>query len=91
MHLNGTKLILCCAVSTLTACASSPPPAPLPPAQQPAELTVRCPPPVEQQDDSMDAAGVALKKMYDLYGICAGRLVDLVDRMNGVSDESAGH
>jgi hypothetical protein len=39
----------------------------------------------------MNAAGVALKKMYDLYGTCAGRLVDLVDWVNGVSNESAGH
>ena len=38
-----------------------------------------CPPPVAQTDDGMDAAGLALKGMYDLYGICAGRLVDLVN------------
>jgi len=27
----------------------------------------------------MDAAAVALKAMYDLYGVCAGRLVDLTN------------
>lgn len=29
-------------------------------------------------DNSADAGAVALKEMYDLYGLCAGRLVDLV-------------
>ena len=26
---------------------------------------------------------VTLKEMYDLYGICAGRLVDLLDYIDG--------
>jgi hypothetical protein len=27
----------------------------------------------------VDAMPVALKEMYDLYGLCAGRMVDLLD------------
>lgn len=59
--------------------------------QLPAELAVRCPPPVKQQDSSMDAAGLALKGMYDLYAVCAGRLVDLIDWTTGKADEPAGY
>jgi len=39
----------------------------------------QCPPPVEPHDNSADAAVVALKELYDQYGECAGRLVDLVN------------
>lgn len=31
---------------------------------------------------------MALKEMYDLYGQCAGRLVDLVDYVNRPSEAS---
>lgn len=44
----------------------------------PAEMTVKCPPPEEAEDNSMDASAVALKRLYDLYGICAGRHTDLI-------------
>ncbi|WP_424977390.1 hypothetical protein [Enterobacter ludwigii] len=44
----------------------------------PAEMTVKCPPPEEADDNSMDASAVALKKLYDLYGICAGRHTNLI-------------
>lgn len=40
---------------------------------------MQCPPPVEPMNNSADAAAVALKELYDQYGICAGRLVDLVN------------
>lgn len=50
-----------------------------PPRPLPAEYAVQCPPPVEQANNSGDAAAVALKELYDQYGLCAGRLVDLVN------------
>lgn len=40
---------------------------------------MRCPAPVAPNDDGMDAITVALKGLYDQYGACAGRLVDLVN------------
>jgi|TARA_Y100001001_G_scaffold105075_1_gene102778 hypothetical protein len=30
-------------------------------------------------DNSADAALLTLKQMYDLYGLCGGRLVELVN------------
>jgi hypothetical protein len=30
-------------------------------------------------DDSREAIALALKAMYDLYGLCAGRFVDSID------------
>ncbi|HLD67841.1 MAG TPA: hypothetical protein VJA19_17570 [Pseudomonas sp.] len=40
---------------------------------------MQCPPPAEVQGNSADAAAVALKEVYDQYGLCAGRLVGLVN------------
>ena len=31
----------------------------------------------------VDTVAEALQAMYDLYGICAGRLFDLVNRLDG--------
>jgi len=31
----------------------------------------------------VDAVAISLKQMYDLYGLCAGRLVDLLDYLEG--------
>lgn len=50
-----------------------------PPRPLPAEYAAQCPPPVEPADNSADAGAVALKELYDQYGLCAGRLVDLVN------------
>lgn len=44
----------------------------------PAVLAVPCPPPIEVMNSHADSIAVGLKEMYDLYGLCAGRLVDLV-------------
>lgn len=44
----------------------------------PAALATQCPAPVEPMNNSADAMVIALKQMYDLYGLCAGRLVELV-------------
>ncbi|WP_445082055.1 hypothetical protein [Yersinia pseudotuberculosis] len=44
----------------------------------PAALAVPCPPPVGMEDESMDAAAIALKQLYDQYGQCAGQLTELL-------------
>lgn len=65
--------------STLTACALSPKPVSAPPKPLPAELAVPCPPPAEAPGPEPDAALLALKTLYDQYGACAGRFVDLLN------------
>lgn len=40
------------------------------------------PPPIPPSDE-VDNVAVALKDLYDLYGICAGRIVDLLDYIDG--------
>lgn len=69
---------------TTTSCAVSPSPGSALPKPLPAEYSVRCPPPVPAPPSrEVDPVAVALKDMYDLYGICAGRLVDLIDYIDG--------
>ena len=68
----------------LTSCASSPPPMSALPRPLPAEYTTRCPAPAPAPSSrEVDPVAVALKDMYDLYGICAGRMVDLLDYLDG--------
>ena len=69
----------------LASCAASRPPASVLPRPLPAELSVRCPapPPAPPGSGEVDPVAVALKDMYDLYGTCAGRLVDLLNWMDG--------
>ena len=69
----------------LASCASLPRPAMPLPRPLPAELAVRCPapPPAPPGSGEVDPVAVALKDMYDLYGTCAGRLVDLLNWMDG--------
>lgn len=71
----------------LTSCAASRPPASVLPRPLPAELSVRCqaPPPAPPRSGEVDPVAVALKDMYDLYGICAGRMVDLLNWLDGGS------
>ncbi|WP_449662840.1 hypothetical protein [Undibacterium aquatile] len=47
----------------------------------PAEYVTRCPPPPAPASPSADDVALALKKTYDQYGTCAGRLINLVDWM----------
>lgn len=64
----------------LTACASSPTPNVALPKPLPAEYAVRCPaPPPAPTGREVDPVAATLKELYDLYGLCAGRLVDLLD------------
>ena len=69
---------------TLASCASSAPPATALPRPLPAEYTTRCPAPAPAPaSPEVDPVAAALKDMYDLYGICAGRMVDLLDYLDG--------
>ncbi|MBY0454730.1 MAG: hypothetical protein K2Q11_07605 [Burkholderiaceae bacterium] len=45
---------------------------------------MRCPPPTPAPQDSgeVDDVAITLKTMYDLYGTCAGRVVDLLNWMD---------
>ena len=68
----------------LTSCASSPPPVSALPRPLPAEYTTRCPAPAPAPaSPEVDTVAAALKDLYDLYGICAGRMVDLLDYLDG--------
>lgn len=68
----------------LTSCAISPRPAIALRPPLPAEYAVRCPapPPAPPASGEVDPVAAALKELYDLYGLCAGRLVDLLDWMD---------
>lgn len=79
MYSRTPRLLVLAAALTTTACASSPPPVSALPRPLPAELQQRCPPPVEAPDNDPANALLALKQLYDQYGVCAGRLVDLVN------------
>ena len=69
--------------SMLASCTSSAPLATGLRPPLPAEYSARCPPPpAAPQGREVDPVAVALKDMYDLYGICAGRLVDLLDYLD---------
>lgn len=63
----------------MTACATPPRPVIVQQKPLPAALAVSCPPPVAMNDNSADAALLTLKQLYDQYGLCAGRLVELVN------------
>ncbi|WP_444542552.1 Rz1-like lysis system protein LysC [Halopseudomonas phragmitis] len=65
----------------LSACATSSPPVIVQQQPLPAALAVPCPPPVAMSDNSADAALLTLKELYDQYGLCAGRLVELVNHL----------
>jgi len=43
----------------------------------PSVIVQRKPQPIAPTDNSDGAVAIALKRLYDLYGTCAGRLIDL--------------
>ena len=64
----------------LASCAASKPPVIAPPKPLPAEYAVRCPPPPPApRGQQVDPVALELKSMYDLYGLCAGRMTDLLN------------
>ena len=82
MRCRNRSLAVCSVILTLTACGSSAPP-PIPQTLVlPAEYSTRCPPVIRQANSSADAAAIALEGMYKQYGLCAGRLIDLIDYIN---------
>lgn len=87
MHSKKRRLSVFCACLMTMSCSSSVTPGsgppPQPPMAYPAEMMVLCPPPEGAEDSSMDASAVALKKLYDLYGLCAGRHADLIQYLQG--------
>ena len=72
-----SALIAC---SLLTSCAASKAPATGLQKPLPAEYAVRCPaPPPAPRGVQVDPVALELKSMYDLYGLCAGRMTDLLN------------
>jgi len=84
MRLPPLPIAALTALFLLTSCASYRPPVTAPPTPLPAEYAVRCPsPPMAPGSPEVDAVALALKHMYDLYGLCAGRMVDLLNYLEG--------
>jgi hypothetical protein len=70
-------LSVCC---LLMSCSSSIPHESAPTPPQPAVLQVPCPALLPPADNSCDAIAVALKQLYDEYGLCAGRFLETLQR-----------
>lgn len=79
MRSRKLPLIALAAVLTMTACASSMPPGSGPPRPLPSAYVAPPPPPPERSGNTPDDLAQDLKRMYDLYGQVAGRLVDLIE------------
>ena len=63
----------------LASCANSPAPATGPQKPRPAELLVLCQePPLAPTSGDVDPVAKALKEMYDLYAICAGKTAERI-------------
>ena len=71
------------AALTMTACASSAPPAIALPPPLPAALLQSCPPPGPAPGAEVDAVAVALMDLYALYGQCAALHLELVRALEG--------
>lgn len=79
--MRSRLLLICVLIACLmmVSCASSPPlvieqTRPLPPA-----LLIQCPPLPPPENNSCDAAALHIKDLYDAYGVCAGRLLELIN------------
>ena len=88
MRSSSLRLVVLAASMTLTACATSTPPVIVQQKPLPAALAVPCPTPGTLTENHADAALIALKEMYDLYGRCGGQLVELINYLGGVNDVS---
>ncbi len=69
----------------LASCATSLKPATELQKPLPAEYQARCPapPPAPPESGEVDPVANALKAMYDLYGLCAGRTIWLLNWIDG--------
>ena len=72
-------LIACC---LMMSCASSVPPASAPTKPQPAALMTQCPPIPAPLGGGIDAQAEHLAEVYALYGLCAGRYLELIKRQS---------
>lgn len=79
MHYNLLRISVLVACLMMLSCASSPTPVTAPTPPLPAALTVQCPPLPELPDNRCDSCAMDLKLVYDTYGLCAGRLVELIE------------
>ncbi|WP_443135222.1 hypothetical protein [Gilliamella sp. B3022] len=52
----------------------------------PAQLTVPCELPVKRRNNTADGLAEALKQLYDQYGQCSGRLIELIKYINEVNN-----
>lgn len=77
------------AASMLTACASLTTREPALSTPLPAAYIAAPPLPVERQGNSPDDVALALKRMYDMYGLVAGQLVDLIGWVQGQREEAS--
>lgn len=80
---RALKIAALCATLMMTACGSLEKPGTDLPPPLPAEYVVGCPEPPFPTSPGSDDNALTLKAMYDLYGICAGRFIDLVDLIMG--------
>ena len=83
MRLHARLATALVAVLTMTACASSAPPAIGLPPPLPAALLQSCPPPGPAPGAEVDAVAVALMELYALYGQCAALHLELVHALEG--------
>jgi hypothetical protein len=75
------------AILMMTSCSSSPPRVivqtkPLPPV-----LATQCPPVPAPINNSCDATAIALKNLYDSYGLCAGRYAELIKNQQAYNNQ----
>lgn len=69
---------------TLVSCASSAPPVSGQQRPLPADYVQRCQPPAPVPvSGEADLLAAVLKALYDQYGICAGRMADLLNWLDG--------
>lgn len=73
------RLYVSVALLTLTACAPSKTVVSAQLQPLPAVLTLPCQVPPTLRDNKADTVLLALKAMYDLYGDCAGKHVELIN------------
>lgn len=51
----------------------------------PAQLNVPCEIPVKRRNNTADALAEVLKELYDQYGQCSGRFIELLKYINEVN------
>lgn len=83
MHSRALLASALAAVLTMTACASSPPPASGLPRPLPAAALQLCPEPGPAPGNEVDDVAAALMDLYGLYGQCAGMHAELVRHLEG--------